>query len=215
MKKCMIAMSVVLVLTCMVATVVAAKAAKTAEEQQVDPLQALATAKAKAEAAVNLMSPAADPVKTGYSVLYSDIQDVYNKVWPLMQKVIMDESAKAFVEQNASLLQKAKDQSALIADEWAKYTKVWPMLNSRQADAQTWAANVATVFNSLNGAEPYWKTGKMDLALLKAAYEAVEKRAQEVTEVLNTVLAEHKRELKKWQALADEARAAVTTQPAK
>ena len=210
------AMSVVLVLSCMVATVVAAKAAKAAEGQQAEQLQAVAIAKAKAEAAVNVVSPAADGVKSGYSVLYGDTQDVYSKAIQSLQKIINDESAKPAADQNAALLQKAKEQAALIADELGKYTgKVYPLLASRQSEARSSADSVGMVFNALSSLEIHWKNGKVDMAALKTAYEAVEKGAQELTEVLKTILAEHQQELKKGQALAAEARAAVATQPAK
>jgi hypothetical protein len=211
-------LSVVLILSWAATSLVAAgEPGETPEELQVKQLLAVATAKAKAEVAVAAMMPLLDSWGSGYAGLYGAIQDQYAKASELLQKIINEESAKPQAEQNAALLQKAKDQAALIAGQNAKYSgKEYYTINARYMEALGCGQGVNNAFTSLSNLEGFWKSAKMDITPAQAAYEALEKRAQEITTSLKGIISEHRDLLKQAEIKAAEARAAVgVPEPAK
>jgi hypothetical protein len=178
-----------------------------AAESAPDPLIVLATARAKAEIAVNAMLAAADPQKSGRNGMHYEVQATYSKIAQILSQAVAAENAKPAENRDTNRIAQANERSGELNVGWQEYnSRFWPDLTAQWNEAASKASYTSSSFTSMVNNEPTWKNAGLDLAAYGTVYQSIAKHAKEITEALKQSVERQNTELATWQGRLQETR---------
>lgn len=177
-----------------------------ADDKADEQVVALATARAKAEIAVNKAMATFDTNRNGWTVAAQATETAYTKITTTIQKAVQKENAKPEADRNAAFLDQCQTRMQAIQQDWSDYAnRDRQVITVAYQEASTQLQSLNQVFAGFSQYELYWKNAKMDLAPMQANFDAIAKRAAELKDQGQKAIDELTAKQKVWEVNLDAA----------
>jgi len=169
------------------------------EAKQVQDVEKMGAARARAQTAVIALGKAVDQNASGFAKFANEISGLYNKTAAILDRAIQLENAKGEAR-NDALLNDLNSARRSAGDMWNDYSaRLKPAADAKYNEAyQIFHQSVNQCMSIAGQLDGAWLRGGMDPAVLMTVYATVERTARQTEAAAREAVADLEFQVKPW-----------------